>query len=175
MNLSFASNLAGRIAEELKPFCTRLEIAGSIRRQRPEVGDIDIVCLPNGLRGRDEILARCSRDPAWKKLKEGEQYVVFEFTLQGRPPIQLDLWFAHDASADLLGEKTLCNWAVLLLARTGSAMHNVYIAQQAQAMGLHFNPHAGISRRGVLIDTPEEADLFAALGMTFVRPERRER
>jgi len=41
---------ARAIAEELKallqPSCHRIEIAGSIRRQKPEVGDIELLCIP---------------------------------------------------------------------------------------------------------------------------------
>lgn len=43
---SKASKAASYIAELLRPHCTRLHIAGSIRRLRPEVKDIEIVCQP---------------------------------------------------------------------------------------------------------------------------------
>ena len=44
--LKQAESLARRIVAELAPGCSRIEIAGSIRRKKAEVGDIEIVCIP---------------------------------------------------------------------------------------------------------------------------------
>ncbi len=41
-----AHNLATRIAAELEQYCQRIIIVGSIRRQRPNVGDIELVVIP---------------------------------------------------------------------------------------------------------------------------------
>lgn len=46
MRLSEAKQLAIDIGYKLQPFTERLNIAGSIRRQKPDVKDIEIVCLP---------------------------------------------------------------------------------------------------------------------------------
>jgi hypothetical protein len=35
-----------RLRERLASTCTQFEIAGSLRRQKPTVGDVDIVCVP---------------------------------------------------------------------------------------------------------------------------------
>jgi DNA polymerase (family 10) len=173
--LAQARALAEKIAGALREHCVRLEIAGSIRRGRPYCGDIDLVVLPKSVEAITAILDRCAVTA--KPLKRGEQYVVF--TLANG--FQLDLWIAHpdcDVPGDMFGhgaERQRCNFGVLLLARTGSAMHNVWIAQQAQALGLHFNPHKGILRRGEVIASAEEADIFRALQLDFIPPERRER
>jgi DNA polymerase/3'-5' exonuclease PolX len=96
--------------------------------------------------------------------------------------LQLDLWFAHADIAekkDLFGvvEKAAqpCNFGMLYLARTGSVAHNLYLCSHASWMGLHFAPHAGITRAGKVIASATEADIFAALKLDFVAPERRER
>lgn len=46
MELQFAQNIAEGIVETLKPHCLQVYIAGSIRRKRPEVKDIEIVVMP---------------------------------------------------------------------------------------------------------------------------------
>lgn len=46
MPLDEAKAKAQDILEKLKPFCDRIEIAGSIRRGCETVGDIEIVCTP---------------------------------------------------------------------------------------------------------------------------------
>jgi len=46
MTLTDANAIAQTILNEIKPFCHQAEIAGSIRRLKPEVKDIEIVCSP---------------------------------------------------------------------------------------------------------------------------------
>jgi DNA polymerase/3'-5' exonuclease PolX len=46
MDLNTGKRYARKIADWLQPFCDRLEIVGSIRRSRPTVNDVDIVCIP---------------------------------------------------------------------------------------------------------------------------------
>lgn len=44
--LNKAAAIAEKIVDYLKPGCEIIQIAGSIRRQKPEVKDIEIVCVP---------------------------------------------------------------------------------------------------------------------------------
>lgn len=46
MTLSEARPIAGRILALLQPHCDRIHIAGSIRREKPDVKDVEIVCQP---------------------------------------------------------------------------------------------------------------------------------
>ena len=46
MPLSTAVNISGRFIELIKPHCRKVNIAGSVRRMKSEVGDIEVVCLP---------------------------------------------------------------------------------------------------------------------------------
>jgi len=46
MQYSKAKKLADRLVELLTPYCDIIHIAGSIRRAKPECGDMEIVCLP---------------------------------------------------------------------------------------------------------------------------------
>ncbi len=38
--------IAEKIVEGLRPYCDRIEIAGSLRRHRPTIGDIEVVAIP---------------------------------------------------------------------------------------------------------------------------------
>lgn len=51
MILKQADNLAHKILEKLLPYSDRIHIAGSIRREKPEVKDIEIVCQPKYVDG----------------------------------------------------------------------------------------------------------------------------
>jgi len=44
-NLSDAQELADLLISELSPYCEKISVAGSVRRLRPEVKDIEIVCV----------------------------------------------------------------------------------------------------------------------------------
>jgi DNA polymerase/3'-5' exonuclease PolX len=44
--LAEAETLAREVVELLRPACAKIEIAGSIRRRRPDVGDLEIVAVP---------------------------------------------------------------------------------------------------------------------------------
>lgn len=39
--------IAQALISLLKPHCKRIEICGSLRREKPDVGDIDIVAIPS--------------------------------------------------------------------------------------------------------------------------------
>ena len=46
MELQQAQALAEELASGLEPGCTRIEIAGSVRRGKPEPHDLEIVAIP---------------------------------------------------------------------------------------------------------------------------------
>ena len=165
--LSQAEKLAAKIVAELKPFCERIEIAGSIRRRRPAVNDIDIVVLPladqvNALRER--VLRNT------EPISDGKEIILTRL----QNGMQLDLWIAQRPKKDLFSD-TPTNFGVLWLTRTGSKEHNVWLCCHAQKLGRHLNPHHGVYENGKLFASATEEEVFAALQLEFVPPERRER
>ena len=167
LELTQADKLAAQILAELKPFCERIEIAGSIRRRRPLVNDIDIVVLPhpdqtNALRAR--VLERTT------PISDGPQVILTRL----QNGVQLDLWIAHGPKKDLFSE-TPTNFGVLLLSRTGSKEHNIWLCQVAERLGRRLNPHHGVYENRQLLASATEEEIFAALKLDFVPPERRER
>lgn len=53
MQLQEAKDIAVGLWERLNPHCDICKVAGSIRREKPEVKDIEIVCLPKMVMGKD--------------------------------------------------------------------------------------------------------------------------
>ena len=45
-DLRIAEPVAERLVEQLRPYCERIQIAGSIRRRKWAVGDIELLCIP---------------------------------------------------------------------------------------------------------------------------------
>lgn len=169
MPLSKALAVAERVRDGLAPLCTRIEIAGSVRRRRPDCGDIDIV-LETADRAAVEarIQQRCRIE------KNGPQYLVALM----EDGTQLDLWFAHGPTmpADMFAtEPEPGNFGSLLLCRTGSAAHNIHMVEMAKKAGLRWHPHRGVMKGDRVIAAETEQEIFRAVGMLYVPPERRER
>lgn len=164
MKLAAAQLLAEKIVAELSPYCEQIEIAGSIRRRRPEVNDIDLVVLPRdlvGLKGRCLQRATC--------LVHGAQ----NFSVALANGVKVDLWLAQPDSHDLF-DQFPGNWGTLLLCRTGSKEHNIHIAKTALAQGLAWDPYRGLKCGSRIVACRTEEDIFTALKMPFIKPEDRE-
>lgn len=168
MKLDLAERYAAKIAEALRPLCQRIEIAGSIRRRRADVHDIDLVCQI-AVGGQAALQARCRQ--SCKVVAQGMQISRYQ-TSAG---IQLDLYFAHAAYPDAL-RVWPSNWGSVLLCRTGSKEHNIFIASIARQRGLRWTPGTGVcAGGGKIIASETEEEIFAALGLAYLPPERRER
>jgi DNA polymerase (family 10) len=163
--LAMARSLAERIVAELGPYCEQIEIAGSIRRGRGHVGDIDLVALPRDRAAFKERLGRhCQLEI------KGEQNIIARL----KNGLQLDVFLARGEERTLL-DVTPGNWGTLLLCRTGSRAFNVWLAEQAKAKGYHWNPYRGLEQRGLVVASETEEQLFQRLGLAWIRPEERER
>lgn len=163
-----AYKLADRIKETLSPWCKKIEVAGSIRRARPEVGDIDLVILPKpGCEHdiRNRIKAQTT------VVSDGHQTLIVRLS----NGVQIDTWFAHHGVTDLLDPQP-SNWGTLLMCRTGSRQHNIFICQKAAELGLHWDPHRGVrDGSGRILAAEEEKDVFLAVGLAWIPPALRER
>lgn len=168
MNLIPARKIAEKILLEIRPFCVRAEIAGSIRRGREHVNDIDLVVLPKP-GGLADLQGRFHR--ACKVRAEGPQNAIYEL-VNG---FQLDVFFAYERH-DLLSPMTT-NWGTLLLCRTGSKEHNIHLVMHAKRVGLIWKPYAGVFSQdsAECLASATEEEIFKALGLPFIAPELRER
>jgi len=150
---------AKRIAEKylniLKPYCTRIEIAGSIRREKPEVKDIEIVAIP----GNIESFAR-----EVNKLQKVKGEPTGKYTQRILPEgISLDLFIANEK-----------NWGLIFAIRTGSVdFSHKTLACGWVKKGYHSKDGKLIDKQGREIVLREERDLFDLIGIPFVKPELR--
>lgn len=161
MILEQAERIAGQVKVKLAPYCERIEIAGSIRRRRPWVNDIDIVAIPKSHGQFAYQLQQLG------PISMGGQKII----RVKRPDIDLDVYVATPES-----------WATLLLIRTGSKRHNVALCLKAKSMGMKLHANgSGLFRLTDREMCPEErvagdteASIFEALGLGYRRPEERE-
>ena len=159
MLLIEAQRLADFVVEHLKPYADRIEVAGSIRRKRPEVHDIDIVLIPHGLPFIwPTYIERAMANIGATKVKGGEK--LMQFALRNQ---QVDLYRASEE-----------DWGMQLLRWTGSKEHNVKLCNRAISLGMKLAVSRGLEKDGKGIASRTEDDIFRALKMKYVPPEERE-
>jgi DNA polymerase (family 10) len=160
ISLERADKLAAAIIKELQPYCVegKVMVAGSVRRRRLWVHDIDIVLIPAnlwGLHSRLPLLFKSSN----VKMAGGKtaRIKVAE--------ADVDFYFA-----------TPENWANILLIRTGSTTHNIRLCKRAQERGwqLKANGDGLFNEKGERIAGDTELSIFQALGLPYKRPEERD-
>jgi len=165
--------LAAKILETISTFCVRVEVAGSFRRGKQTINDLDIVVQPTAAFGFSSWLKiiKAMRD-TFNAIteKQGDKlatlYLPFTSQKIGLGPghIQVDFYNAEAAT-----------WGVLLLVRTGSKEHNVKLCNLAISKGLRLKYSVGLlNEAGHVVAGRTEEEVFAALGLPFVEPNERE-
>ena len=152
--MAYAQKLAEQIIEQIRPHCERIEAAGSIRRKKSEVRDIDLVLIPKPLLWY-RIIAILQRNMDAKVVKRGDS--IAQLTIRD---VTVDLYSATEQT-----------WGALLLIRTGSAEHNIKLSKRALGMGMKLT-HSGLTKNGKVIASTEK-EVFEALGLSYVEPEER--
>jgi DNA polymerase (family 10) len=156
----FAFNDAQDIAEEvyiqISDNISKFEIAGSIRRKKPIVHDIDMVVV-----AKPYLLKKIYELPNVKMISSGKKLIRFEYK-----GIQIDIYLANTETFE-----------TIKLIRTGSAQHNIKLCMKAQEKGWHLfaDGHGLYDEKNfkTIADT-EEGILIALLGKN-IPPEEREK
>jgi DNA polymerase (family 10) len=139
------------------PDVVRAEIAGSVRRRREVIADIDIV-------------AACSADPAAVAASFAHAPGVRSAVGAGQASVSIR--YVDGTRLDLHCVQP-SEFAVALWRGTGSAAHIAEVVAALRSKGLTL---AGdeLRRNGGTLPVTGEAELFAAAGLAFIEPELRE-
>jgi len=154
MELEKAKVIADIVVKTIAPYCEQIEVAGSIRRQKAFVNDIDLVVIPRDRWNLDLALGRMGN---YKM--SGMKIARVEMD-----SIPLDVYFATPET-----------FATLLLIRTGSAENNIRLATLAKKRGWHMAASGDglFNENGQRIAGDSEESIFKALGLPYQRPEER--
>jgi len=196
--LQHAEMLASRLIQLLHPCCERIEVAGSIRRRRPYVKDIELVAIPRIETGEvihqasmfgttssamavstnllDERLTNLvQHNPAIREpLMAGERRWGARYKkLEVEVKKGSDSWLKVDlfsTSAD--------QWGLIYLLRTGPADFSKYVVTRAEQGGPlppGWRVAGGwLRKNGEKYLIPEEVDVFEVLGYAWRPPSERE-
>ena len=171
MEMEKAKAIAEKIKAVLESSCERIVIAGSIRRQKPEVKDIELLVIPKYIAGVDMLDA---------KIQTLIELEVLDYRLNklgskvygAKNKLMLDR--VTGIGVDVFSTTEEC-WPVALVVRTGSERTNREIATRALERGMRFKAY------GDGFDTPyghlpcqSEQEVFKAVGLRYLEPwERR--
>jgi DNA polymerase/3'-5' exonuclease PolX len=174
--LTEAERIAAAIVADLAPFCARIQVAGSVRRRKEFVGDIEVVAIP--CYAPAGLFGDCMANLLWEHLHASDAYRFtkgdhangryYQLVLPAHPGLQLDLFLAQPD-----------NWGLTLLVRTGSAAFSTaMLARWKRRQGLGRAQPGSVdgrlvTRDGRAVPTPEEATVFQLLEMQPVPPEQR--
>lgn len=179
--------LAEKLVERLAPACVRIEIAGSLRRQCPYVGDIELVAIPKFVRpvlGQTpvECWGWSELDHLLAKLESAKQIDILKGgKLRGRDRKYTQFAFVSNAgqqyTVDLFLQPDPATWGVNLMIRTGSQDFSRRMVTPKAKGGWMPNEFNVADARVWLgpdaVTTPEERTVFELWGMAYVRPEER--
>lgn len=154
MDFKAARAIAEGVVRQLGPYCWKVVVAGSIRRQKPQVNDIDLVVIPRDREVLDQVLLRMGNFKM-----SGNKIARIELD-----SINLDIYFATSET-----------FATLLLIRTGSKENNIRLCSVAKRKGWHLsaNGEGLFDENEQRVAGDSEESIYKMLGLPWQRPEER--
>lgn len=181
MELEKAKAIAEKLKGLLEAACERINmdgsdqpaiiIAGSLRRLKRDVGDIEFLCIPKYIAGVDMLDAKI------KTLLQLDVLHLRRNKLGSKvygPKNKLLRHVESGIGVDVFSTTEEC-WPVALVVRTGGEKTNKEIASRALERGMRFHAYG----RGFTTPTKEiichsEQDVFEAVGLPYKEPWERE-
>ena len=161
LDLEEAQRTAAEVKAVVEAQCELIEVAGSLRRQKSKVHDIDFV-----------VVAKSDAD--WQRINEKLKQLKAKPNCSGNSVIkafvpcengffQVDFYRAQPST-----------FGILLLVRTGSAEHNMWLAGYAISKEMRIRYSEGLIKDGVAVAGETEQGVFEALGLPYPLPSQRE-
>lgn len=176
-----ALQVARELIAELAPVCERIVIAGSLRRGKAEVGDIELLFIPRFEDRQFDMFTVAPMNLAEEKIGEMLASGTF-FKRPGKTGVfswaeknKLGVHAASGIAVDLFST-TPENWFVSLVVRTGSKETNLRLTCGARDRNRTLNAY-GCGTTSLLDGSVEaarsEEDVFALCGVKYLAPEQR--
>ncbi len=136
-----------------------LEVAGSLRRRRETIGDLDLLIAADDAADAEEALKRLVEYPEVQDVL-------------GRGETKASVRLRRGPQVDLRVVKPE-EYGAALLYFTGSKQHNIELRKIAQAKDLKLSEY-GLFRGEERVAGSTEEDVYATLGLDWIPPELRE-
>ena len=157
MELEKAKQIGNEVLEKIRPYIDQGEIAGSIRRNKQEVHDIDLVIELKRVFMSLTDIKKILRDYG-RVVLDGEKLV----RVLTKDNVQIDVYIAHG------------NYNPLLLIRTGSLWHNKKLCMKAKSLNYSLTAKGLINKLNERVIATTEKDIFRELNFEYKEPEERD-
>lgn len=165
-----AYEMARHLTEDLHAVVQRSKVAGSLRRRKEEVGDIEIVIEPHLV--ETDFFGR--KDPEleglrrvvdqWGRVKKAGDRMIQITNVYGKEGLTVDLFLVHPPA----------QWGSILAIRTGPyELSRLAVTLMSDRGYRHRNGYAVNRRTGELVPTPTEDKFFRLAGLPCLPPARR--
>lgn len=133
----------------------RCEVAGSFRREKETVGDIDVLVVTKSAKDVSDVIALLPfvRDV----VAHGDKKLSFDL----KSGIRVDIRFVKRDQ-----------WGAALLYFTGSKEHNIALRKRAIQRGWKLNEY-GLFEGEKVVASREEEDIYKALTLPYAEPPQR--
>jgi len=185
-----ALSVAQSLVTVLTPVTERIAIAGSLRRLRPKVRDIELVAMPR-IEERpahdlwaspethdlleERIAEMLSASAVYARLVENHR-ADGSIDLQTKLGPSFKALICDNVNVDLFIVRPPATWGCIYALRTGPGDWNTRLVTDCKAIGRRVEGgqvQRWDGKAWVVVPTPEERDFFAALGQRWVEPEER--
>lgn len=159
----FLFDMAWETAMDLKDHMKKkkgveqIEVAGSLRRHKETIGDIDIL-----------ISTKAKSASIMKAFREYSE--VEDILLSGETKTSVRLKNGMQADLRVISPK---EFPFALVYFTGSKEHNTHLRKLAKSKGLKLNEY-GLFKGKKSVACKDEKAIYQALGLSFIPPELRE-
>jgi DNA polymerase (family 10) len=178
---AIAHKVAAELVAELQPRCEQISVAGSLRRAKAEIGDIEILFVPRiGQVHMPGELFPKSGSLADELIEQwlAKGFIIKRHNVNGSTTWNTLNKLAIHASSGLpvdLFATTAKRWFVSLVVRTGSKEMNTALAGSAlrRGMKLHAYGVLEVTATGEQIIPQSEREVFERLGVPYREPAQR--
>jgi len=157
ISLDQAQEMVSEVKKLVKDEAELIEVAGSVRRKKEIVGDLDFAVIPK------------DKEKFWKRCRE----VFGEPILGGKADSSKGQFIYKDVGLDFYMTDA-GHFEPMMLFLTGSAALNIYMRAIAKAKGLALSQYGLVDRKTeIAIGEQTERGIFETLGLKYLSPEDR--
>jgi len=151
--------LAKRLKTQIESLGARVEICGSLRRERPLVKDIDLI-------------TNLSTWKVTEHLGEYIDYIGLVYTQTSCGNKRLSAMIGQMPFQIIVIPEE--SWGAGLLHATGSKLFNILLRYRAKEQGMKLNQY-GLYCSGEMVASKTEEQIMQVLGYSFIPPQNRDK